>query len=160
MATEQKKKISFGELSISLIMDRLDSVDGQTMVIDYKTGSVKANVWLGERPKDPQLPLYILATNPQPMGCVFACLKGNEQQFLGISKDLMVDGAKPSNDWDMQLKEWQQATNNLAEEFIQGKAILEVYNTTEFNYQADLLPFNRWHERQDIQRLVKAKVAK
>jgi probable DNA repair protein len=160
MATEQKKKISFGELSISLIMDRLDSVDGQTMVIDYKTGSVKANVWLGDRPKDPQLPLYILATNPQPMGCVFACLKGNEQQFLGISKDLMVDGAKPSNDWDVQLKEWQQATNNLAEEFIQGKAILEVYNTTEFNYQADLLPFNRWHERQDIQRLVKAKVAK
>ena len=160
IATEQKKKISFGELSISLIMDRLDSVDGQTMVIDYKTGSIKANVWLGDRPKDPQLPLYILATNPQPMGCVFACLKGNEQQFLGISKDLMVDGAKPSNDWDVQIKEWQQATNKLAEEFIQGKAILEVYNTAEFNYQADLLPFNRWHERQDIQRLVKAKVAK
>ena len=160
IATEQKKKISFGELSISLIMDRLDLVDGQTMVIDYKTGSVKANVWLGDRPKDPQLPLYILATKPQPMGCVFACLKGNEQQFLGISKDLMIDGAKPSNDWDIQLKEWQQATNNLAEEFIQGKAVLEVYNTAEFNYQADLLPFNRWNERQDIQRLVRAKVAK
>lgn len=160
VATEQKKKICFGELSISLIMDRLDCVDGQTMVIDYKTGSVKANLWLGDRPKDPQLPLYILATNPQPMGCSFACLKGNEQKFIGISKDLMIQGVTPSDDWNVQLQEWQLATNNLAKEFVEGKAILENYNTAEFNYQADLLPFNRWNERQDIQRLVAEKVIK
>lgn len=160
VATEQKKKICFGELSISLIMDRLDCVDGQTMVIDYKTGSLKANLWLGDRPKDPQLPLYILATNPQPLGCSFACLKGNEQKFIGISKDLMIQGVTPSDDWDVQLQEWQLATNNLAKEFVEGKAILENYNTAEFNYQADLLPLNRWNERQDIQRLVAEKVIK
>ena len=108
IATEQKKQITFGELSISLIMDRLDSVDGKSLVIDYKTGSVKANVWLGDRPKDPQLPLYILATKPQPIGCTFACLKGNEQKFLGVSEDSILPGVKPSDDWELQQQEWQQ----------------------------------------------------
>ena len=60
----------------------------------------------------------------------------------------------------MQLQQWQQVTNQLAEEFIQGKAILENYNTAEFNYQADLLPLNRWYERQDVQQLAEAKVVK
>lgn len=160
IATEQKKKISFGELSISLIMDRLDSVDGKSLVIDYKTGSVKANVWLGERPKDPQLPLYILATKPQPIGCTFACLKGNEQKFLGVSEDPILPGVKPSDDWELQQQEWQQACNNLAQEFVQGKAILHNFNTAEFNYQTDLLPLNRWHEQQDIKRLIEEKVEK
>ena len=94
------------------------------------------------------------------MGCSFGCLKGNEQKFIGISKDLMIEGVTPSVDWDVQLQEWQLATNNLAKEFVEGKAILENYNTAEFNYQADLLPFNRWNERQDIQRLVAEKVNK
>lgn len=160
IATEQKKTICFGELSISLIMDRLDSVDGQTMVIDYKTGSVKANMWLGDRPRDPQLPLYILATKPHPNGCAFASLKANEQKFIGISKDLIIEGVKPAENWEVQLQQWQQVTNQLAEEFIQGKAILENYNTAEFNYQADLLPLNRWYERQDVQQLAEAKVVK
>lgn len=158
--TEQKKQLSLGELNISLIMDRLDTVDGETLVIDYKTGSVKANVWLGDRPKDPQLPLYILASNPQPTGCAFASLKGNEQKFLGISKDLMIDGIKPAENWQMQLQEWQQSINNLAHEFIEGKALLHSFNTTEFNYQADLLPFNRWNEQPDIKRLIEAKKGK
>jgi len=156
IATEQKKSISFGELNISLIMDRLDSVNGQTLVIDYKTGTVKANAWLGDRPKDPQLPLYILATDPHPAGCAFASLKGNEQKFSGISEDPIINGIKPSNDWQLQLQQWQLAINNLAQEFIDGKAILENFNPAEFNYQTDLLPFNRWHEQQDIKRLIKA----
>ncbi len=39
--------------------------DGRTIIIDYKTGgpsSVKA--WLGARPDEPQLPLYLVASEP------------------------------------------------------------------------------------------------
>ena len=122
--TEQKKQLSLGELSISLIMDRLDTVEDETLVIDYKTGSVKSDVWLGDRPEDPQLPLYILASNPQPQGCAFASLKGNEQKFIGISNNHMIKGIKVADNWDLQLQDWQQSIDNLAQEFIQGKALL------------------------------------
>ena len=155
--TEQKKQLSFGELQISLIMDRLDIVDGETQVIDYKTGAVKADVWLGDRPADPQLPLYILASEPQPTGCAFAILKGNEQKFLGISKNQIIQGVKVSENWQLQVEEWRQSVDNLAQEFIQGKAILHSFNTAQFNYQTDLIPLNRWNEQLDIQRLKEAK---
>ena len=155
--TEQKKQLSLGELSISLIMDRLDIVENETLVIDYKTGSVKSDVWLGDRPEDPQLPLYILASNPQPQGCAFASLKGNEQKFIGISNNHIIKGIKVADNWDLQLQDWQQSIDNLAQEFIQGKALLHSYNTAQFNFQAELLPLNRWHEQQDIKRLTEAK---
>lgn len=155
--TEQKKQLSLGELSISLIMDRLDTVEDETLVIDYKTGSVKSDVWLGDRPEDPQLPLYILASNPQPQGCAFASLKGNEQKFIGISNNHIIKGIKVADNWDLQLQDWQQSIDNLAQEFIQGKALLHSYNTAQFNFQAELLPLNRWHEQQDIKRLTEAK---
>lgn len=155
--TEQKKQISFGELHISLIMDRLDTVDGEQLVIDYKTGSIKADVWLGDRPKDPQLPLYILAADSQPSGCAFAILKGDEQKFIGISKEKIVDGVKPSDSWQLQIEEWQQSLEKLALEFVDGKALLHNFNKDQFNYQSDLIPLNRWHEQQDIARLREAK---
>ena len=155
--TEQKKQLSFGELHISLVMDRMDTVDNETLVIDYKTGSVKANIWLGDRPVDPQLPLYILASNPQPTGCAFALLKGNEQKYIGISKDQIVDGVKAAENWQQQVEHWRQSIENLAQEFVEGKAILHCFNKDQFNYQTDLIPINRWNEQQDIERLKEAK---
>jgi probable DNA repair protein len=155
--TEKKKQLSLGQLNISLIIDRLDSVNGETLVIDYKTGTVKADVWLGDRPVDPQLPLYILASEPEPIGCTFALLKGNDQKFLGISKDQIIQGVKASEDWQLQVEDWRHSIAKLAEEFTQGKAILHSFNTAQFNYQSDLIPFNRWNEQQDIQRLKEAK---
>ena len=155
--TEQKKQLSFGQLHISLVMDRMDTVDNETLVIDYKTGSVKANIWLGDRPVDPQLPLYILASNPQPTGCAFALLKGNEQKYIGISKDQIVDGVKAAENWQQQVEHWRQSIENLAQEFVEGKAILHCFNKDQFNYQTDLIPINRWNEQQDIERLKEAK---
>jgi probable DNA repair protein len=155
--TEQKKQLSFGELQISLIMDRLDIVNNETLVIDYKTGAVKADVWLGDRPADPQLPLYILACDPQPTGCAFALLNGNEQKFLGISNNKIIPGVKASENWQLQVEEWRQSIDALAQEFVQGKAILHCFNKDQFNYQTDLIPLNRWNEQPDIQRLNEAK---
>jgi ATP-dependent helicase/nuclease subunit B len=158
--TEQKKQLSFGELNISLIMDRMDTVNNETLVIDYKTGTVKDNVWQGDRPIDPQLPLYILASNPQPTGCAFALLKGNEQKYIGISKDPIVDGVKASENWQQQVEYWRLSIENLAQEFVEGKAILHCFNKDQFNYQTDLIPLNRWNEQQDVERLKEAKKVK
>ena len=159
IATEQKITMNFGELTISLSLDRLDEVDGHPVVIDYKTGNVSSTAWHGERPKDPQLPLYVLASKPMPEGCFFGHLKGTKFKYLGISKDPIISGLKPADDWQLQIDQWQTAINQLAQEFIQGKASLIKYHDSEFNFQTELLPLNRWHERDDIKRLLKDSTA-
>ena len=155
IGTEQKITMDFGDLKISLILDRLDKVQGQSVVIDYKTGNVSNTAWYGQRPTDPQLPLYVLASEPKPEGCFFANLKGTKFKFLGLSKDPIISGLKPADNWQLQIDEWQTAVDNLAQEFLAGKASVTQYNKNEFNYQTELLPLNRWHERNDIQRLLK-----
>jgi probable DNA repair protein len=153
--TEKKITMEFGDLKISLILDRLDKVQGQNVVIDYKTGNVSSSAWYGERPKDPQLPLYVMASEPMPQGCFFGQLKGTKFKFLGFSKDPIITGIKPADDWQLQIDQWQTALNHLAQEFIQGKASVIKYHDSEFNFQTELLPLNRWHEQDDIQRLIK-----
>jgi probable DNA repair protein len=155
IATEQKITMDFGGLKISLSLDRLDEVEGHPVVIDYKTGNVSNTAWHGERPKDPQLPLYVLASEPMAEGCFFGHLKGTKFKFLGISKDSVITGLKPADNWQLQVDEWQVAIHQLAQEFIQGKAAVIKYHDSEFNYQTELMPLNRWHEQNDIQRLLK-----
>ncbi|MGI9332062.1 MAG: PD-(D/E)XK nuclease family protein, partial [Gammaproteobacteria bacterium] len=50
-------------LRFGLRIDRIDTLEGgQALLIDYKTGrSNSATSWMGERPDEPQLPLYALA---------------------------------------------------------------------------------------------------
>ena len=58
---EDSHVLTLGSLSLTLRPDRIDTLaDGRRLVIDYKTGAVQRKSWLGERPADPQLPLYTL----------------------------------------------------------------------------------------------------
>jgi len=154
VATEQRTQLSIADLTVSLSIDRIDLVNGQTIVIDYKTGDVNAKDWLGDRPKDPQLPLYALATEPQPTACTFASVTAKNPKFKGRAQDQLISGIEVVDDWQVQVEEWSRAITNLACEFIEGKASLNVYNPGQFGYQSDLLPLNRHHEQVDIQRLV------
>ncbi|MCS5587046.1 MAG: PD-(D/E)XK nuclease family protein [Porticoccaceae bacterium] len=156
IATEQATGFSFEGLQVSLIIDRLDNVHGNCIVIDYKTGNVSASDWLGERPKDPQLPLYVLASASELSGCAFAQLRDNKLKFIGVSDNQLITDVTVIEDWQLQTEQWRQALRRLASEFVEGRAQLEVYNKKEFAYQAHLLPLNRWHEQADIQPLLNA----
>jgi len=61
IATEEKKSLTFARLQLRLRIDRIDRLpDGRLMLIDYKSkmANSSAQEWLGERPDEPQLPLY------------------------------------------------------------------------------------------------------
>jgi len=150
VAAEQKNPIRLSELDISLTLDRVDSVDNKTVLIDYKTGSVNAKDWQGERPKDPQLPLYALAYNGAVNGCVFAQIKSNKLKFSGLMDKPYSADLALCDDWPQQMQDWRGALENLAAEFTEGHSALRVYNKSAFTYQDYLIPLNRWNEQNEI----------
>ena len=138
------------DLEISLKLDRIDSVNGNLVVIDYKSGEVTASHWDGVRPKDPQLPLYVLASEPQANGCAFAQVKAGKIKFTGVSASDLIPEVKPLETWNAQVAKWEHAIGALAEEFTSGIAQVEVFDSGSFQFQNYLLPLNRWHEESDI----------
>ena len=71
-------------------LDRVDKIGDKLLIIDYKTGEVTPGNWLGDRPKDPQLPLYLLASDPRAHGCAFAQIKGGNIRFIGHSDSQLI----------------------------------------------------------------------
>jgi hypothetical protein len=147
---EQVASVDFGDLQITLRLDRIDQIDGQSLVIDYKSGEVTPSHWQGDRPKDPQLPLYIMATNPQASGCAFAQIKGGNIKFIGIGESSFFDQQTVIDNWPEQREQWRKALSNLAREFSSGLATIEVYDSAALNFQEYLLPLNRYLELTTI----------
>ena len=147
---ESNASLRFGDLEISLRLDRIDRIGDKLLIIDYKSGSVKSSSWAGDRPTDPQLPLYVLASNPAANGCAFAQIKGGLIKFVGASDSQLIPEQKPLNDWPAQIDHWQTALINLADEFTSGKANMAVFDNAVFSFQSHLLPLNRWLEEPEI----------
>ena len=147
---ESKASIRFGDLEISLRIDRVDRIGDKLLIIDYKSGTVKPSSWAGDRPSDPQLPLYVLASNPVANGCAFAQIKGGLIKFIGTSDSQLIPAEKVVEDWPAQIDQWQAALTRLADEFTSGYAPVEIFDNASFTYQSHLLPLNRWLEEPEI----------
>lgn len=116
VTTEQTLTFTVNNISLQLKVDRIDQLpDGSHFIIDYKTGVVTTNAWLGERPDEPQLLLYCLAYPLPVSGLGFAQITGNTPQLKSIT-------THDVNNWDMQLAEWRNVLEKLAEHFAQGHA--------------------------------------
>ncbi|OUR81808.1 hypothetical protein A9Q82_08300 [Cycloclasticus sp. 46_120_T64] len=133
-ATELRKTLSVGPLQINTIIDRVDVLaDGSNAIIDYKTGAASLQSWFGERPEEPQLPLYGVFSGMDVQSISFAQLKKGECKYIGISnstanfsilKDLLkVKGAE--DDWVSQISSWQRINSRLANDFVAGDARVE-----------------------------------
>ena len=147
---ESNSSIRFGDLSISLRLDRVDKIGDKLLIIDYKTGQVQPNKWTGLRPIEPQLPLYLLASKPQANGCAFAQLRAGNIKFIGSSDSQLISFEKLADNWPDQIDQWQSALSNLAAEFCAGYSSVEVHHKGSFGFQDHLLPLNRWPEEPQI----------
>jgi probable DNA repair protein len=141
-AVEQRTKVRIGGLSLSIQIDRVDRVHGRRLLIDYKTGKASRNGWFGERPDEPQLPLYALALDTDGHSAesvaalCFARLRRAQMGFDGVGEDQSwvpgireignsTGAAGAHKDFsDMaQLKaHWAQVLTALAEQFADGDA--------------------------------------
>ena len=82
-ALEHRHNVNIGNLEISTIIDRVDQLDDESHVlIDYKTGRPSIYDWFGDRPSDPQLPLYAATHDKKISGLAFAQVRVDDLRFL------------------------------------------------------------------------------
>jgi len=125
---EHDEFIGIGPLDLKLRIDRLDLVKDGVFLVDYKTSySSDPRNWLGERPDEPQLPLYALLPDAGELkGLAFAKVRpGRDMKWLGYQDtEGLIPGtpAKTVIDMQHQIEEWRTTLTTLAEDFANGAA--------------------------------------
>ena len=146
VATEEKRKLAVAGLELNGRIDRLDRLaSGAHALIDYKTGRATPNAWLGERPDDPQLPLYALSAAEDIAAVAYARLQPGAMKFMGFgrAKDLVAQ----AKDWDALLKDWKSELEALGAAFAAGEAQVDPKDGLATCRYCDLQPLCRVHER-------------
>ncbi len=148
-AMEEKRKLKVAGLELNGRIDRMDALEsGGHALIDYKTGKPTPNDWMGERPDDPQLPLYALNAKEPISAVVFAKLRTGEMRYMGFSdREDLVPGVKAAKDWKALLEGWKKELEALGAGFAAGDARVdpkELLNTCRY---CDLQPLCRVYER-------------
>ena len=134
LESEREHRITLGPLTLLTRIDRIDALaDGGRLLLDYKTGRVKLQAWLEERPDDPQLPLYAVGERTDLAAVSYACLRPGELGFLGLAaRGGMPEGigayaekrSKPAEvpDWSALLGYWERNLTQLATGYAGGDA--------------------------------------
>jgi len=128
---EQNQTLQVEGLSLTLRPDRIDEfADGRRVVIDYKTRAPSRTRWLGERPREPQLPLYSLL-DPSIQGIAFAELSTTDPvRFIGLGEELGLGNGEDQSleqqtrsvaaTWAELVAQWEDSLRQLAVEFMAG----------------------------------------
>jgi probable DNA repair protein len=133
---ERLTDVNVGDLKLNLRADRIDKLpDDSRLLLDYKTGEVSPSAWKGERPDEPQLPLYATYGNVENVsGLLFAQIRAGKMLFSGraakplqmVMADLPPTSALVNQPFDRSMYDtWQQALLQLAEEFLRGEASVD-----------------------------------
>ena len=156
-AIEARRSIEVGGVRLSGRLDRVDeTAGGERIVIDYKTRSPGIGAWLGERPDEPQLPLYLTATEPDARAVAFAQVRAGDMKFVSLSADKgLLPGARSLPDgrlkraeqsWGEQVEAWRSELERLARGFAAGDAAVDP-KPGACDY-CDQKPLCRIHERE------------
>lgn len=119
----------FGGRDFRVRIDRMDRLaDGARVLIDYKTGAAGPD-WRGERPDNPQLPIYALL-HPQALVAVaYAKVNAAEPGFVSESerREIFSPRSRVSQlegmpNFAALVELWSRRMHRVAEEFVAGRA--------------------------------------
>jgi ATP-dependent helicase/nuclease subunit B len=125
---ESKHELEVGPLLLEVRLDRVDQVEDGFFLVDYKTGaSGHPKEWEGERPDDPQMPMYALLHEAEELrGLAFARVRaGEEMRWVGVQAEagiLPKSSANKTVELPVLVEEWRSTLARLAEEFAAGNA--------------------------------------
>jgi probable DNA repair protein len=135
---EQDRPVAIGHLQIQTRIDRVDELpDGRRVIIDYKTGEVKNQVWSGERLGEPQVPLYCVSSESPIAAAAFAQIRTGDLQIKGVSnngelgKMKAMDKLPPMTEL---IEEWSRALHKLGDGFRTGVADVDPKEKSTCDY--------------------------
>jgi ATP-dependent helicase/nuclease subunit B len=128
-ALEGKQAARFGGLDFNVRIDRVDRLlDGACVLIDYKTGIAMPD-WRGERPDNPQLPIYALLRPEGLVAVAYAKVNAAEPGFVAESerRDIFRPRSRPSQlegmpNFAALVGIWSRRVERIAAEFVAGRA--------------------------------------
>ena len=158
LAVEDKRGMTIGRLQLNARLDRIDeTADGRRIVIDYKTGKANAADMLGERPEEPQLPLYLVSAEPDAAAVAFARVRTGKMAYIGLARDGdLLPGIKAHIDtrhsdqypaWPDLVAAWRSDLERLAGQFASGVSAVDPKRYPQTCQFCDLQPFCRIRER-------------
>jgi ATP-dependent helicase/nuclease subunit B len=127
VSTEEKRPIVFSGVTFDARIDRMDRLEsGGHAIVDYKTGggNITAKRWQGERPDEPQLPLYAVSAKEEITAVVFAKFRPGDMRFVGLSRDdkALPKVPKAKDGWQPLLRDWKAEAERLGRSFAAGEA--------------------------------------
>ncbi len=156
MEEEQECTASFGGMSFTTRIDRIDRLeDGRLVVLDYKTGPVDASDLIGDRLIEPQLPIYGLEREKDGMAAVaFASLRRGKCTFAGVAAEGGIlpkvpalnswkKGEALGLEWPELLGRWRRQLDELARSFANGEAAVDPVSSQKACRFCDLLSLCR-----------------
>lgn len=158
VAIEDKRTIEIGGFTLTTRLDRVDELDdGRRIVIDYKTRAPFVGSMLGERPEEPQLPLYIVAAELEAVAVAFAQVKTGEMRFTALARDSdLLPGAKAFSEsrqrdlhgsWEELVASWRINLAKIAADFFSGHAKVDPKKYPHTCRNCDVRSLCRIHER-------------
>ena len=128
--------------TIRLVIDRVDRLpSGDEIIIDYKTGTKQPKKWFGERPEDPQLPLYAISAKKTPAAVVFGIIREDGCAYKGVvTRTGLFPGLPPNETNTMRylveagnrmpdtIGQWRQVMHRLMSDFLAGHAAIDPKN--------------------------------
>ncbi|MGH8685551.1 MAG: PD-(D/E)XK nuclease family protein [Nitrosospira sp.] len=160
IAIEDKRRIEIGGLVLSTRLDRIDEFgDGRRIIIDYKTQAPSVNAMLGDRPEEPQLPLYLLTAGPDAVAVAFAQVKVGDMRFATLARDGdLLPGVKAFSEsrlggqygsWEELIAAWRTDFTRIAASFSSGNAQVDPKKRPHTCRNCDLRSFCRIDERME-----------
>jgi probable DNA repair protein len=124
-----RQRVRHAGLEFSLRIDRVDRLaDGARVLIDYKTGMASPD-WRGERPDNPQLPLYALWSPEALVAVAYGRVNAGDCSFVAETERRAVfkPGGRPSSLEGLPslaalIEVWSQRIETLAADFAAGRA--------------------------------------
>jgi len=155
-------------LPIRLFIDRIDRLaSGEEIIIDYKTGLEDPKKWFGERPENPQLPLYAISAEKIPAAVVFGIIRDDGCHYKGVAmREGLFPGLPPKetkatrylvdagNDLENTIANWRRVLEHLVKDFQAGDAEVDPKNDLKTcgNSYCDLHSLCRVGELEQLQK--------
>ncbi len=158
VAIEAKRKVAIGGLTLTTRLDRVDELDdGRRIIIDYKSKAPSVTTMLGDRPEEPQLPLYLVTAEPNAVAVAFAQVRAGNMRFTAVTRDNdLLPGGKALSEsrygdwygsWEDLVAEWRINLERIVADFMSGSAKIDPRKYPDACRNCDAKPFCRVHER-------------